>query len=783
MRPGRMVALLPLLAAAACRERADLVIFNGVVWTGASSGAPQPGAVAVREGRVSFVGDSAAVARHVGARTAVLDAAGGLVMPGFGDGHSHFVDGGFQLDAVDLRDAATPAEFVRRIKEFAQRLRPGEWILGGDWDHELWPGAALPRRDWIDSVTPQNPVFVTRLDGHMALANTSAIRAAAVTRDTPAPAGGEIVRDPASGEPHGVFKDAAMGLIWEAVPPPSPQQTDSALARALAHAASLGVTATSHVSATWAELASYRRLREAGRLTLRAYLYLPLSQWRAVAETVRVRGAGDDWLRIAGLKGVVDGSAGSRTAYFFEAFSDSAGYTGLLTTPEDSLRVWIGNADSAGLQLAVHAIGDRANDWLLDTFAHQAVIAIENARLYDNLRSVSRRYQELHQFNSRILKSANLGIYTIDAGLRVTSWNPRMEELSGLAEEEALGHDLLQLFPILEEEGFAERVRRVLQRGIPEKVRLAHRNMKGELRFQKRRLAPLKDGERTTGVVVIVEDITEFKRLLEQTIQSEKLAEVGRLSAGIAHEVNNPLAVISYAAQLLLREEELPPFQKELAERIDSEVDRLKALTGSLLSFSRAREMVRRETDLNEVLRDVLRLVRYELNRHSIRLVEDFAELPAIQADPNKLKQVFINLIMNASQAMPEGGTLSVRTALVAGEEVEAVISDSGPGIPPEVREKIFEPFFSTKREGEGTGLGLYICRNIVTEHEGRLLLDSVPGQGATFRVVLPLGLVQLFRGRRVIGGAAPGASPAGDETIKKSHLNRKKRLQPTSRR
>jgi PAS domain S-box-containing protein len=376
----------------------------------------------------------------------------------------------------------------------------------------------------------------------------------------------------------------------------------------------------------------------------------------------------------------------------------------------------------------------------LMTMAGQAAIAIENARLYDNLRAVSRRYQELHQFNSRILKSANLGIYTIDADLRVTSWNRRMEEMSGVSEEDALGNDLLQLFPVLEEEGFADRVRRVLQRGIAEKVRLAHRNMKGELRFQKRRLSPLKDGDRTTGVVVIVEDITEFKRLLEQTIQSEKLAEVGRLSAGIAHEVNNPLAVISYAAQLLLREEGLPPFQMELAERIDSEVDRLKTLTGSLLSFSRAREMVRRETELNEVLRDVLRLVRYELNRHSIRLVENLDELPAIQADPNKLKQVFINLIMNASQAMPEGGTLTVRTALVAGEEVEAVVNDSGPGIPEDVREKIFEPFFSTKREGEGTGLGLYICRNIVAEHEGRLLLESAPGLGATFRVVLPIG-------------------------------------------
>lgn len=375
----------------------------------------------------------------------------------------------------------------------------------------------------------------------------------------------------------------------------------------------------------------------------------------------------------------------------------------------------------------------------LMTMAGQAAIAIENARLYEGLRAVSARYQSLHQFNGRILRSVNLGIYTVDAQMRVTSWNRKMEEMSGVDEERALGRDLFELFPSLEEEGFAERLRRVLKRGSAEKVRLAHRNLKGELRFQKRRLAPLQDGDKTVGVVVIVEDVTEFKRLLEQTIQSEKLAEVGRLSAGIAHEVNNPLAVIAYGAQLLLREENFPPFQREILERIESEVDRLKTLTGSLLSFSRAKETVKRETDLNEVLRDVLRLVRYELNRHNIRLEETYSELPPIQADPNKLKQVFINLIMNASQAMQGGGTLSIWTDLVAGAEVEAVIADTGPGIPPEARAQIFDPFFTTKKEGEGTGLGLYICRNIISEHEGRLLLDPSESRGATFRVLLPL--------------------------------------------
>ncbi len=375
----------------------------------------------------------------------------------------------------------------------------------------------------------------------------------------------------------------------------------------------------------------------------------------------------------------------------------------------------------------------------LMTMAGQAAIAIENARLYADLTRVSSRLRELHQFNSRILRSANLGIYTIDTSLCITSWNPRMEQMSGVSEDQALGRNLLHLFPVLEEEGFGDRLRRVLKRGTAEKLRLAHRNLSGQMRFQKRRLAPLLDGEQTTGVVVIVEDVTEFKRLLEQTIQSEKLAEVGRLSAGIAHEVNNPLAVILYAAQLLQREEDLSAFQREMAERIESEANRLKTLTGGLLSFSRAKETVRRESDLNEILRDVMRLVRYELNRHSIRLAESYADLPLIHVDPNKLKQVFINLVMNATHVMSEGGELRVSTSVITGGEVEAAIGDTGPGIPPEIRTRIFEPFFSTKKEGEGTGLGLYISRNIIAEHEGRLLVESEEGKGTVFRVILPI--------------------------------------------
>jgi len=411
-----VVTLVLLLGTAACRERADLVVYHGAIWSGASTGVPQPGAIAVRGGRVYLLGDSTDVAAHVGRRTVVLDARGGLVMPGFADAHTHFIDGGFQLASVDLRDAATPAEFVRRLAAFAQGLPAGTWILGGDWDHELWPGASLPRREWIDSVTPDNPVFVSRLDGHMALANTAALRAAGVTRDTPAPPGGEIPRDPITGEPQGVFKDAAMRLIWSAVPAHTPEQIDSALARALAHAASLGVTATAAVSVTWPELSSYRRLRDADRLTLRAFLYLPLSQWRAVADTIRIFGAGDDQLRIAGLKGYVDGSAGSRTAYFFDAYTDSADYSGLLVTPEDSLRVWIGNADSAGLQLAVHAIGDRANALLLQILDSVARAHGERDRRFRIEHAQHLRPQEIPLFGERRITASVQPYHAIDDG-------------------------------------------------------------------------------------------------------------------------------------------------------------------------------------------------------------------------------------------------------------------------------------------------------------------------------------------------------------------------------
>lgn len=359
---------LLLLLGAACAPAApaaDLVVF-GKVWTG-DSAAPLAQAVATRGDTVVAVGDSATVAKLVGEATRVLANPGGLVVPGFMDDHVHFLDGGFQLASVDLRDAESPAEFTRRLQAFAAERQPGEWITGGDWDHERWPGAPLPRREWIDSVTPNNPVFISRLDGHMGLANSLALKAAGLSRASPEIPGGTIVRD-ARGEPTGVLKDEAMSPVYAVMPAPSEAQVDAALGRAMAHAASKGVTAVASVSAGWAQVAGLRRARSRGTLITRVTLFPALAAWRTVAESVTANGPGDDWIRLAGVKGFVDGSLGSTTALFFEPYSDDPTTSGLMVTPEDSLRRWIGAADSAGLQVVVHAIGERANALLLDIY-------------------------------------------------------------------------------------------------------------------------------------------------------------------------------------------------------------------------------------------------------------------------------------------------------------------------------------------------------------------------------------------------------------------------------
>lgn len=362
------LSLLGTMAMNTCDPRrpgADLIVY-GRVWTGDPQQAWAQ-AVAVAGDTILAVGDSATLEQYAGSHTRRIDNGGGMVVPGLNDSHTHFIDGGFQLTSVDLRSANTPAEFIQRLRAFAQTVPAGQWIIGGDWDHERWAGSPLPRRDWIDSVTPNNPVFVNRLDGHMALANSLALKAAHIDRSTPDHPGGTIVRD-RNGSPTGILKDDAMGPVYAAIPEPAPEQQDSALARAMRYAGSLGITAVSAVSVPWGQVAAWRRAHARGAMTVRVSLYPPLEDWHKVADTVAASGPGDKWLRLAGVKGYVDGSLGSATALLTRPYLDEPSTYGLTVTPPDSLRRWIGAADSAGLQIAIHAIGDSANKLLLDIY-------------------------------------------------------------------------------------------------------------------------------------------------------------------------------------------------------------------------------------------------------------------------------------------------------------------------------------------------------------------------------------------------------------------------------
>lgn len=363
-----MTADAPGLAAQGGADAVTLAVVNARVWTG-NPRRPWADAVAVRGDRLAAVGSSAEVRKLAGPSTRVVDAAGQFLVPGFIDTHVHFVAGGFRLASVQLRDARTPAEFTARLKAFAATVPAGTWIQGGDWDHELW-GGALPTRQWIDSVTPDHPVWVNRLDGHMALANSVALRAAGVTRATGEVAGGTIVRD-AAGEPTGVLKDNAMGLVDRVVPEAPPALADRALDAAMAYVARQGVTAVHHMGG-WDDLAVFDRAHAAGRLRTRIYAAVPLSSWAQLRDAVATRGRGDAWLRIGGLKGYVDGSLGSHTAAMLEPFTDAPHDRGLFVTPPDSLYAWTKGADAAGLQVMVHAIGDSAIRTQLDVFARVA---------------------------------------------------------------------------------------------------------------------------------------------------------------------------------------------------------------------------------------------------------------------------------------------------------------------------------------------------------------------------------------------------------------------------
>jgi two-component system NtrC family sensor kinase len=227
--------------------------------------------------------------------------------------------------------------------------------------------------------------------------------------------------------------------------------------------------------------------------------------------------------------------------------------------------------------------------------------------------------------------------------------------------------------------------------------------------------------------------------VLDQLAYNEKMAELGQLAAGLVHELNTPLSVINSAAQMILREDSLSDFIREMVERISQETQRLSQYSRGLLNFSRKDDMEVGEINLAQVLKEVMAFLRYEAQKRSIVVMEDLDfRLPAVIAETNHLKQIFINLIMNALQAMEEGGTLLIRTSRRDGEFLEVQIADTGPGIPVESVERIFEPFFTTKGSNQGTGLGLFISRKIVELYGGSIRVKSIPKQGTTFFVSFP---------------------------------------------
>jgi hypothetical protein len=355
-------------AAPAAQRRVALVLMNGKIFTADERGTIAE-AVAVEGERVVAVGTNAEIARaYTAART--VDLRGRLVTPGFNDAHLHFINGGLSLLRVELVGAKTLAEAKARIAAKARELPSGAWILGRGWDHTLW-GGQWPTRADLDAVAPNNPVFVQRVDGHVSWANTLALKEAGVTRETRAPEGGEILLD-AAGQPTGILKETAAGLVARVVPEPSRAERMQAAERALAEARRYGITSVQDNSGYEAtEL--YRELLRAGKLTVR------VAEWQNFEDTVeKLTGQRAEFasfkinplrIRLTALKGYVDGTLGSRTAAMLAPFADDPHNSGIPRRPLAELTRMIVERNEQGFQIALHAIGDRANRMALDGFA------------------------------------------------------------------------------------------------------------------------------------------------------------------------------------------------------------------------------------------------------------------------------------------------------------------------------------------------------------------------------------------------------------------------------
>ncbi|MCS7052216.1 MAG: amidohydrolase [Ignavibacterium sp.] len=340
---------------------------NGVIFT-CDENNSKAEAILVKENKIEFVGKNNEVLELLDNQTEVIDLKGKLVLPGFIDNHVHFLTGGLYLLGIDLRPANSTYEFKKILKEYSEKNK-GKWITGGYWDHEKWENKTYPTKEMIDEVVPDQPVFVSRLDGHMGVANSLALKLAGITKDTQSPEGGLILKDPLTGEPTGLLKDNAMDLVFKIIPPPTDDEYYESLKAALNEAKKYGVTSVQDISFP-AALKAFNRAKQEGILTCRIFIRWPISDYKYLVENGIKAGYGDDLIRMGSLKAFVDGSLGSSTAWFFEKYNQDTTTYGL---PMDividgSLEKWALDADKNGLQLSIHAIGDRANSYILDVF-------------------------------------------------------------------------------------------------------------------------------------------------------------------------------------------------------------------------------------------------------------------------------------------------------------------------------------------------------------------------------------------------------------------------------
>jgi predicted amidohydrolase YtcJ len=361
-------------------EPADTIFLNGDIYTQATPARAQ--AMALREGRIIAVGSNDDIRKLKGAHTHVVDLGGHFVMPGFNDAHVHLEHAGLELLSVDLRGTRSLQEMQQRIAASAKTATAGEWLVGGGWDQTLWTDGKLPTRQDIDAVSGAHPAVFIRVDGHISVANTAALKAGGVTPQTQAPEGGKIDRD-TDGQPIGILRETARGLVESKIPPPSPSRLRRAAELATADAARWGITSAQDNS-SWESFLVYEDLEREGKLTLRISEWLRFDDPVSLLETHRAHHPADDpMLHTAMLKGFMDGSLGSRTAALLAPYSDDPGNSGLPQYEQGKLNRMAIERALAGFQIGFHAIGDRAAQMALDAFAEAERSAKENDKTRD----------------------------------------------------------------------------------------------------------------------------------------------------------------------------------------------------------------------------------------------------------------------------------------------------------------------------------------------------------------------------------------------------------------